>query len=130
MNTTSTIHTPPLDQAAQLNADAALDTLLRQDASLHRDAYIDNDGFSDSIMQRIAQAPAPGGLNLRRRFVVVSVLAAVASALVMFAGPGANFFIDVTMDIATETITPAVIGLAVILAAIGMLAIAAAASEK
>jgi hypothetical protein len=121
---------PSIDQAVQIDADQALDQLLREDAHRHRDLYIDNDGFSDRVLQRVAAIPAPARFNVRRRMVIVSSLAAFASAVVMFSGSGMHLLIDAAMDVATETVTPAVIGVAAILVTATLLAIATAASEN
>ncbi len=129
--TTTSKNTPErFDQADNLAADAALEALLNNAGDEYRSVYIDNDGFSDRVMNQIAVLPKPAAFNVRRRLLVVSAFATVASIIAMVAGSGADLFVDATMDIATETITPAVLGVAAILVTTAALAIAAAASER
>lgn len=115
----------PDDQASMLAADDALDALLRADAATWRDSYLNNDGFSERVMQRVAALPAPvrgtlSSVGANKRIVIVSIAAALASSVVVFSGAGGNFLIDAVMDIATFTVTPAV------LAVVGMTIVAAA----
>jgi len=113
------------DQLVALAADEAMDEMLRADAAAWRDAYLDNDGFSERVMQRIAVLPAPlrgtlSNVGSTKRIVIVSIAAALASSVVVFSGAGGNLLIDAVMDIATFTVTPAVVAL------IGMTIVAAA----
>jgi len=113
------------DQLVALAADEAMDEMLRADATAWRDAYLDNDGFSERVMQRISVLPAPlrgslSSVGSTKRIVIVSVAAALASSVVVFSGAGGNLLIDAVMDIATFTVTPAVVAL------IGMTIVAAA----
>ncbi len=130
MTTTSNNKPDLFDQADTIAADAALEALLKDAAEDYRSVYIDNDGFSDRVMNQIAVLPKPAVFNVRRRLIVVSAFATLASIIAVFAGSGADLFVDATMDIATETITPAVLGVVAILVTAAALAIAAAASES
>ncbi|MCE2989356.1 MAG: hypothetical protein LW838_04310, partial [Nitrosomonadaceae bacterium] len=94
--------TLPQDQATHLEADAALEQLLRQDAAQWRDAYIDNDGFSDRVMARIDALPAPQtGLSIRQRLTIIGAAVLGGVLLATFAGNGADLLIDAVMDLAT-----------------------------
>lgn len=123
--------TLPQDQATHLEADAALEQLLRQDAAQWRDAYIDNDGFSDRVMARIDALPAPqAGLSIRQRLTIIGAAVLGGVLLATFAGNGADLLIDAVMDLATETVTPTVLGLVALLASAGALAVVAAQGER
>jgi hypothetical protein len=123
--------TLPQDQATHLEADAALEQLLRQDAAQWRDAYIDNDGFSDRVMARIDALPAPQtGLSIRQRLTIIGAAVLGGVLLATFAGNGADLLIDALMDLATETVTPTVLGLVALLASAGALAVVAAQGER
>ncbi|MFN7219772.1 MAG: hypothetical protein ACK5UX_03930 [Burkholderiales bacterium] len=123
--------TLPQDQATHLEADAALEQLLRQDAAQWRDAYIDNDGFSDRVMARIDALPAPQtGLSIRQRLTIIGAAVLGGVLLATFAGNGADLLIDAVMDLATETVTPTVLGLVALLASAGALAVVAAQGER
>ena len=126
---------PPetIGQASAREADDALEQMLRADAAQWREHYVHNDGFSDRVMQRIAALPTPTyagafGPRAKRRLAIVSVAAALASALVFF-GTGGVWLIDAVMDLATQTITPHVLLMVSMLAAAAVLSISAASSE-
>lgn len=107
------MNTIPQDQHNDLTRDAAVDALLHNDAAAWRDIYIDNDGFSERVMAKVHDTPAPR-VALRRRMAVVGASGLIGAALVVFAGGGANLLIDAAMDLATRTITPAVLALGVV----------------
>jgi hypothetical protein len=122
---------PPQDQASNLGADAALERLLRDDAAQWRDAYITNDGFSDRVMARIDALPAPQtGLSMRQRLTIIGATVLVGVVAATFVGDGANLLFDAVMDLATDTITPTVLGLAALLASTGAMAVVAAQGER
>jgi len=125
----------PNDQAQQREADQALAVMLRTDAAEWRAAYIHNDGFSDVVMQRVAQLPAPTtartfGRYFTPRLVIVSVAAVIGAALAMFGSGGGNLLIDAVMDLATFTVTPSVVAVGGILLVASMAAIITATAER
>ena len=127
MTENQTNQTDLADQAKLLEADQALEALLRADAGELRAAYIHNDGFSDAVMRSVAQLPPPVPARVFSRFatlrlVIVSAAAAIASGIALVGSGGGNLLIDAVMDLATFTITPSVLAIG------GMLVVASAAA--
>ena len=127
--------TSPSDQSQQVEADQTLEAMLRADAAELRTAYIHNDGFSDAVMQRVVHLPTPlaaGGVSkfATPRLIIVSVAAAIASSVAIFGSNSGDLLIDAVMDLATFTITPAVLALAGILLVASAIAIVTATAEK
>ncbi len=121
----------PSDQAQQREADQALAVMLRTDAAEWRAAYIHNDGFSDVVMQRVAQLPAPTtARTFTPRLVIVSAAAVISAALAMFGSGNGNLLIDAVMDLATFTVTPSVVAVGGILLVASMAAIITATAER
>ena len=125
----------PHDQASRLAADEAMDKMLRADAATWRDAYLDNDGFSERVMRRIAMLPTPMrgtlfSVGTNKRIIVVSIATALASSVVVFSGAGGNLLIDAVMDIATFTVTPAVLALIGMAIMAAVVTVGVAASER
>ena len=123
------------DQLVALAADEALDATLRADAAVWRDGYLDNDGFSERVMQSIAALPAPKrgmlpGVRSTKRTVIVSAATALASSVVAFSGAGGNLLIDAVMDITTFTVTPAVLALIGMTIVAAVVTVGVAASER
>lgn len=119
------------DQSTHIEADAAIERLLRDDAAQWRDGYLSNDGFSDRVMARVSTLPAPqAGLSMQKRLAIIGATVLVGVLVATFAGNGANLLIDAVMDLATETVTPTVLGLVALLASAGVMAITAAQGER
>jgi hypothetical protein len=99
--------------------DDALEQWLKADAAKWRDQYIDDDGFTQRVMGNLAARPSmaatPARVTPAMRFALTYGLAIVAAAIVTFFGGGANFAIDAMMDMATSTMTTAVLGLGTML---------------
>jgi hypothetical protein len=121
--------TSPTPPTATPPSDDAIDALLRADAHAWRDQYIDNDGFSDQVMARVATTPAPQKLSARARFAIIGGIAALSVVFVILFGAGGNLIIDAAMDIATETVTPAVVAIVAVLATL-IASVAILISEK
>jgi hypothetical protein len=75
------------------DADAWLERALADDGALHRDAYVDDGGFTAKVMNEL---PAPAALPRWRRPALVG-LWTVAGAGIVSAVPGTMF------DVARET---------------------------
>lgn len=121
------------DQQQFIEQTSRLDAMLQADAQAHRDHYIDNDGFSDRVMARVAALPvttAAFTVIARRRLIIVWSAAILALVMVMTAGAGDQFLVDAFMDLATKTITPNAVGLLLIVTAAGILGVGAANSER
>ncbi len=120
------------DQQHVMEQNNRLDAMLQADSLAHRDQYIDNDGFSDRVMARVAALPAPAAFNAntRRRLLIIWSAALLALMTVMTAGAGDQFLVDAFMDLATKTITPNAVGLLLIVVATGVMGVGAASSER
>jgi hypothetical protein len=100
-----------------------IDELLKADLAVHREAYIDDAGFTlrviDALPHRSPVSPAmrlaiPGGFAL---------LAAIFVAL--FAG-GGNFVVDAVMDIATSSMTQSALAFVTVVVLMILVSIGAA----
>ena len=114
------------------NEDAILETLLRADAINFQHEHIDNNGFSDRVMASVMLLPSPANANMltaKQRLIIIASATLLAAIIAITVGAGGSFLIDATMDLATKTITPAVVGLAVLMIAACAMAISAARSE-
>jgi hypothetical protein len=114
------------------NDNANLEALLRADATNFQHQHIANDDFSDQVMARIAALPATAAttmLSAKQRFMIIASATLLAVVIAITAGAGGRFLIDATMDLATKTITPDVLTLAVLLFAALVMAVSAARSE-
>ncbi len=95
-----------------------LDEMLKADAETHRDQYINDAGFT---LRTLNALPAPRTSYRVSRAVSICVpfgLALLAALFVTLFAGGKNFFIDVTMDLATETVTRDVVALAMVAVAL------------
>jgi TnpA family transposase len=121
----------PINPQATLNDDAEIEALLRREAKLYRDQYIDNAGFSDRVMAQIAIAPARAtpALSNQARLTIIAGMTFLAILIAMTLGAGSIYLIDAVMDLATQTITPAVIGLVSVVVAAGVMAFSAASND-
>ena len=90
-----------------------LDDMLKADAENHRE-YIDDAGFTLRIMDALPRAHASYRLSSAVRIAVPFGMTLLAALFVVLFAGGKNFFIDVTMDLATETVTRDVVALALI----------------
>lgn len=105
----------------------ALDVMLRIDALAVRSQHVDDDGFTLRLMDSL---PAKRRLPPILRFAIpfgFTLLAAIFA--VTFTSVGSYFF-DAYMDLVTETMTPTLIGTAVVLCTIYAVSIGGALSEK
>ncbi len=122
------------DQQYVIEQSNRLEAMLQADSLAHRDQYIDNDGFSERVMARVAALPAPASAastaNTRRRLIIIWSAALLALVMVMTAGAGDRFLIDAFMDLATKTITPNAVGLLLIVVAAGVMGVSAASNER
>jgi hypothetical protein len=135
MTANQTHQTDPGDQAKSLEIDRALEAMLRADAAELRAAYIHNDGFSDAVMERVAQLPAPSSTRTfdrasTLRFVIVTATALIGSVVATFGSGGGNLLIDAVMDLATFTVTPSVLAIGGMLLVASTAAIVTATSAK
>ena len=109
-----------------------LDELLKADARAHRDQYIDDDGFSLRLIDVLKTLPRPKRRSRRMRIGLACLplaLALVAALFTTLFAGGQNFLIDVTMDLATETITREVMAFGLMAVAFFAMMVATLVSE-
>jgi hypothetical protein len=107
-----------------------LDEMLKADAQLQRDQYIDDAGFTLRVMDDLPAMPAPTRLSRAMRIGIPFGITLIGALFVMLFAGGKNFFIDVTMDLATETITRDVVALVLITVALFAMVIASLVNDK
>jgi hypothetical protein len=107
-----------------------LDDMLKADAQSHRDQYIDDAGFTLRVMDDLLAMPAPTQLSRSMRMGIPFGLALIGALFVTLFTGGKNFFIDVTMDLATETITRDVVALGLIAVALFAMLMASLVNDK
>ena len=107
-----------------------IDEMLKTDARECRNQYIDDAGFTLRVMDAVSIGAAPQRVSLAMRMWLPFGLALLAACGVMIFAGGKNFFIDVTMDLATETITRDVVTLGLIAIALFAMLIASLVNDK
>ena len=107
-----------------------LDEMLKAHAQLHRDQYIDDAGFTLQVMDDLPAMPAQTRLSRAMRIGIPFGLTLIGALFVTLFAGGKNFFIDVTMDLATETITRDVVALGLIAVALFAMLIASLVNDK
>lgn len=111
-------------------SDDDIECMLREDAALAADVYIDNDGFCERVMQDIAKLPVPRGLSATHRVSIIAATSIAGLLFVILAGHGGDYLIDAVMDLVTETITPTLLGITLLVFLGAVLAINAAADAR
>jgi hypothetical protein len=107
-----------------------LDDMLKADARAHRDQYIDDAGFTLRVVDSLPATTSNKHLSRAMRIAIPFGLTMLAALLVTLFAGGKNFFIDVTMDLATETITRDVAALALIAVTLFAMVIASLVNDK
>ena len=107
-----------------------LDEMLKADAQMHRDPYIDDAGFTLRTMDALPVPRASRHVSRAVRIGMPFGMALLAALFVTLFAGGKNFFIDVTMDLATETVTRDVVALALIGAALFVVVLANMVNDK
>jgi hypothetical protein len=128
MNTNTPAKTP--DRITRSLTDDDIERMLREDATRMHEAYIDNDGFSERVMQDIVKLPVPRGLSAHHRIMIVAATTIGGLLLVMFAGHGNDYLIDAVMDFATQTLTPTLLAVLVVAVLGAVFGITAAADAR
>ena len=100
-----------------------VDELLKADAELHRDRYIDDEGFTLRVIDAL---PARTAVSPTMRFTILGGIAFFATLFVALFAGGGNFLVDAAMDIATSTLTQSAIAFLALVAVLLAVTIAAA----
>lgn len=112
---------PPLN----LHRDA-MEELLKVDAEIHRATHLDDDGFTLRVMDTM---PQKARMSAALRFAIPFACTLLASVIaVAFTSAGSAMF-DAYMDLVTQTVTPTLIGMAVVLVTLYVVSIGGVLSE-
>ena len=104
----------------------AVDAALKADALLQHMQHIDDDGFTLRIMDVLPQKKR---LSAALRFAIPFGCTLLASIIaVVFTSVG-SFIFDAYMDLVTETLTPTLIGIALVFVMLYVVSIGGALSE-
>ena len=79
-----------------------VDELLKADAALHRNQYIDDAGFTLRVVDSLPTRPH---VSPAMRFAIPFGFTLIAAAFVALFTGGGNFLVDAVMDIATSSMT-------------------------
>lgn len=115
MNTPLTILHDPLDEA------------LKIDAAGYRGHYIDDAGFTLRVMDAL---PLQAKLSSQKRFAIIFGMSSFAAVIATLFLAGDHLLIDASMDVATNTISPAVVALFTIMMVSTAASIAAILSRR
>lgn len=107
-----------------------LDEMLKADACEHREQYIDDAGFTLRVIDSLPAMPSPTRLSQAMRIGIPFGLTLIGALFVILFAGGKNFFIDVTMDLVTETITRDVVALVLIAVTLFAMLIASLVNDK
>ena len=88
-----------------------VDEVLKADALEQRMLYIDDDGFTLRVMDALPQKKR---LSAAMRFAIPFACTLIASIVALAFTPVGSFIFDAYMDLVTETVTPTLIGMAVV----------------
>lgn len=104
----------------------AIDELLKADARDARTQHIDDDGFTLRIMDRL---PHKRRVSAALRFAIPFGCALLASVIALAFTSAGSFIFDAYMDLVTETVTPTLIGMAVVMVTLYAVSIGGALSD-
>ncbi len=100
-----------------------VDELLKADAALHRDTYVDDAGFTLRVVDALPRRPP---VSQAMRIGIPCAFAVVAAIFVALFAGGGNFMIDAVMDIATRSMTQTAFAFVVVAAILLVISIAVA----
>ena len=104
----------------------AIDELLKTDALERRMEHIDDDGFTLGIMDRL---PPKRRVSAALRFAIPFACTLIASVIAVAFTSAGIFIFDAYMDLVTKTVTPTLIGMAVVFVTVYVVSIAGALSD-
>ena len=90
----------------------AIDELLKADARDLRTQHIDDDGFTLRILDRLPQKKR---LSATLRFAIPVGCTLLAGVIAVGFTSAGSFMFDAYMDLVTATVTPTLIGMAVVM---------------
>ncbi len=89
-----------------------LDTLLKLAADELRASHIDDDGFTLRVMDNL---PPRKKVSATLRFAIPFVTTLLAAVIAVLFTPAGSLVFDAYMDLVTETLTPTLISVALVL---------------
>ena len=104
----------------------AIDELLKSDAREHRLQHIDDDGFTLRVVDGL---PRQKSVSPALRFAIPFGFTLLACAIAATFTPAGSFMFDAYMDLVTETVTPTLIGMAVVVVTLYAVGIGGALSD-
>ena len=104
-----------------------VDEVLKADAHDQRMLHIDDDGFTLRVMDTLPQKKR---LSTALRFGIPFGCTLLACIVAVAFTPVGSYVFDAYMDLVTETVTPTLIGMAVISLTVYAVSIGGALSEK
>lgn len=103
-----------------------VDELLKADALQQHDQHIDDNGFTLRVMDRL---PHQKRMSAALRFAIPFGCTLFASVVAVAFTPAGSVLIDAYMDLVTETLTPSLIGMAVVIVTLYAVSIGGALSD-
>ncbi len=100
-----------------------IDEMLKADAALHRDAYIDDAGFTLRVVDAL---PQRSPVSSAMRFAILCGFTLAAAMIVALLAGGGNFLVDAVMDIATSSMTQTAAAFIVMVGLMAVISIAVA----
>ena len=100
-----------------------IDEMLKADAALHGDTYIDDAGFTLRVVDAL---PSRSPVSPLMRFAIPCGFTLLAAVFVGLFTGGANFLVDAVMDIATSSMTQSAIAFVVVVGIMTVISIAVA----
>ena len=104
-----------------------VDELLKADAREHRLQHFDDAGFTLRVMDRLPRAKR---LSPALRFAIPFGSTLLACVIAVAFTPAGSFMFDAYMDLVTETMTPTLMGMAVVLLTLYAVSIGGALRES
>ena len=104
----------------------AVDELLKADAHELRAQHIDDDGFT---LRTVDKLPLKKRVSAAMRFAIPFGCTLLAAIIAAAFTPAGSFMFDAYMDLVTETVTPTLIGMAVVLVVLYAVSIGGALSD-
>lgn len=104
----------------------AIDELLKADARDLRTRHIDDDGFTLRVTDRL---PQNRRVSAALRFAIPFGCTLLASVIAVVFTPAGSFMFDACMDLVTQTVTPTLIGMAVVMVTLYTVSIGGALSD-
>ncbi len=100
-----------------------IDELLKSDAAVQRDQYIDDAGFTLRVINNL---PAASRISPAMRFAIPFAFALLAATFVALFAGGGNFLVEAAMDIATNNMSKSAFAFVAIVSIITAVSIMAA----